>query len=509
MSDLDGYGFDEQPLDEKLMEIGRSMQDDCRGRIDDLSKMIRKIGEALGRETDPETIKELGRLLEGAKKSIADHQVEKNMASLTERQLEALGAWESGDYKTIACAGTNRSGKSFVAATIYAKYLRDDAPKNSEHLLVTSDQRLSAKNQQKMISENLPKSRMDCEWKGPKNGFGSRNPVVVIDPGTRNIVCHFMTEQEYINNSDCFEGLSCTSAWIDEKVSHALFGAIKARLTLSDDGRLMVSSIPRADWYWSAIHHAPPEARVWYKMFVPKDNPLMTPEKWAEFCRSVPAHERDVRLKGVPALAGAIVYPEFNDDRHVVKAGDIPKELSLFAGLDVGADHPTVWLLAGADPDGRVWIIDEYVSRHQTPAQDCVDIMGRLNGRKLATGYTYIDPSSFAITKANSISVAQQYTLAGVPVIPSRRTSEVGEHAQVAKIKDMLLCDELFVSENCPELIREFHTWAYKRKNDNQILESDKFVDKDNDALDAMRYILTMNPVYRKPSERKLKAIYV
>jgi hypothetical protein len=505
---MSDYGFDDQEVDESLVEIGVAISDDAKEKLRGIAGVVGRVGEAIAGESDPAKVKQLRDMLDDAKRLVKDHQIESNLATLTDRQLEAVGAWESGRFKTVACCGTNRSGKSFVGGTAYAKYLRDDAPKDSEHLLVTSDQRLSAKNQQKIISQNLPHHRLDCEWKGPKNGFGSRNPVVVIDPGTRNVVCHFMTEQEYINNSDCFEGLSATTAWIDEKVSHALFGAIKARLTLSDDGRLLVSSIPRADWYWTSIHNAPPESRVWYKMFTPGDNPLMTPEKWDEFCRSVPSHERDVRLKGVPALAGSLVYPEFRDDIHVIEPHEVPKDLCWYAGLDVGADHPTVWLLVGACKDGKVWVVDEYVSRHKTPAQDAEVILAKLNGRPMTRGYHYIDPAAFAITKANNVSVAQQYKLAGIATLPSRRTSEVGEHAQVAAIKDMLVCEELFVSKNCPQLIREFHVWSYKRRNDNQIMESDTFVDKDNDALDALRYCLTMKPVYTKQSVSKPKVIY-
>jgi hypothetical protein len=469
-------------------------------QLSELQSLTSQIGSAASSATDPEQIRELSRLLKEAEQRFADCKIEQNLATLTAKQLEAFDAWESGDYKLIGCCGTNRSGKSFVAGTIYARYLRDFAPDNSEHLCVTTEQRLSAKNQQKMLWDNLPHRLFDIKWSGPKNGFGSRAPTTVLDEGGRNVVIHWMTQTEFEHNLHAFEGLTVETAWVDETISHELFSAIKTRLTLSDDGRMLVSSIPGQDWYWTTIYNAGPEDRVWYKLFEPFDNPLMTEAKWAELCRSVPPHERDMRLKGVPALAGSTVYVEFNDADHVLEPKDIPDNLTYYAGFDIGMDHPTVFLLIGVSPEGKYYVVDEFVSRNQTPEQDVPAIKAMLGNRTLRRP-AFIDPSTFQITKANQVSVAQQYRNAGLQVMPSRRTSDVGENNQVYQIKEMLRCDELFVSKNCPQLIREFHVWKYKRDRQNKPLTKDAFEDKNNDALDALRYCITMSPVYVDPSK--------
>ena len=213
-------------------------------QLSELRSLISQIGSAVSSATEPEQIKQLSELLKAAKQQFKNCRIEQNLATLTTKQLGALDGWTSGENKIIACCGTNRSGKSFVAGTIYAKYLRDDAPKNSEHLCVTTEQRLSAKNQQKMLWENIPHHLFDTEWSGPKNGFGTRNPTVVLDKGGRNVVVHFMTQSEFEANMMAFEGLTVETAWIDETITHELLSAVKARLALSDDGRALVSSIP-------------------------------------------------------------------------------------------------------------------------------------------------------------------------------------------------------------------------------------------------------------------------
>lgn len=505
--DSGNYGFiDDEPFDERLIEIGAGVQNEARGHLSSLQSTVKKIGEAAGVATDPEQVRKLGELMGVAKKTMADAAIERSLATLTNRQLEAVGAWESGEFNTIACCGTNRSGKTFVAAAVYARYLRDFAKPNTHHLAVTTEQRLSAKGQQKYLWDLLPHDLFDIKWTGVRNGFASRNPAVTLDPGGKNIVVSFMTQSEHENSRDAFEGLSIESAWIDESVSHELYSAIKTRLTISDDGRLLVSSIPGMDWYYETVYNAKPEDRVWYKLFTPQSNPRMTAAKWAELCRAVPAHEREVRLKGMPAMAGSIVFVEFLPE-HVVAPRDIPIDLTWYTSLDYGCDHPTVFLLGGMDRDGTLWIVDEYVSRNQTPVEDVEGIKAVLGSRRPERGFTYIDPAAFQITKANNISVGQQYTMAGLPVIASRRTSEVGEHNQIYQIKEMLRCDELMVSQNCPQLIKELRTLHYKRDRQNKAMTKDAIVDLNNDAIDALRYMVTMRPTYGS-TRSKTKIIY-
>jgi hypothetical protein len=462
-----------------------------------------QISSAASSETDPTKIKQLSRLLNSAKAKLADSQIEVNLATMSPKQLRAYDAWHSGDYKFIACSGGNRSGKSYVAGTVYAEYLRDDAPPDSLHLCVTTNQKLSPRHQQKMLWDNIPHRLFDTKWSGMKNGFGSRSPLVVIDertaenPGGRNVQVIFATQSEYEQDMNSFEGLSCETVWVDETISEELLGACTARVANSEDGRILVSSIPNAEWYWNRVHNAGPEDRVWFELFEWFDNPSMTQEKWDHFCRGIPPHERDVRLKGVPAMAGALVYVEFRDDIHVIDPNDIPSDLTYYAGMDIGMDHPTVWLLIGVDVDGRHYVIDEYVARNTPIEQDAKTILAMLGKRQLRSP-TYIDPAAFQRTKANQASPAEQYKQHGLRVLRSRQTSQVGEMAQVYEIKELLEHQELFVSRNCPQLIREFHVWKYKRDRQNKAMAKDSFEDRNNDALDALRYCLTMHPKYTR-----------
>ena len=495
------------------MNRGEKDKAAAQAMFSQMADTMARIAEAARSERDEGKLAEMSQLMRAAQREVADRQVERAIATFSPKQAAAYTAWHSGEYDIISCVGSNRSGKTWCAGAIYAQYLRDEAPADSMHLCVTTNQKLSPRNQQKLIWDLLPHHMLDQVWTGPRNGFGSRSPAVIIDPRTdrnpngRNVTVFYMCESEYLNDQNSFEGLSCETVWIDETVSEELFSACTARVANSEDGRILISSIPNAAFFYDVVYHAKEEDRVWHELFEWQDNPTMNFEKWSRFCKRVPPHERDVRLKGVPAMAGSLVYVEFRDDIHVVEPKDIPDDLVYYAGLDVGMDHPTVWLLVGVDRDGRYYVTQEYVSRNTPVEDDCRSILGML-GKKSLRSPSYIDPAAFQVTKANQVSVAQQYRNHGLPTMRSRQTSQVGEMAQVHEIKELLAHEELFVSTNCPQLIREFHVWKYKRDRQNKALSKDGFEDKNNDALDALRYCLTMRPKYsREP--RKVTIINV
>ena len=79
-----------------------------------------------------------------------------------------------------------------------------------------------------------------------------------------------------------------------------------------------------------------------------------------------------------------------------------------------------------------------------------------------------------------------------------KATKEFGERNQVWQIKKMLRMGELFVCDSCELLIRNFMTWKFKRDQRGRPLATDAFEDKNNDALDALRYLITLGPTYTR-----------
>jgi hypothetical protein len=204
-------------------------------------------------------------------------------------------------------------------------------------------------------------------------------------------------------------------------------------------------------------------------------------------------------LEGKFRFLSGIVFKEFipvaAPEGHLISQRDVPKDVRWYAGLDVGMDHPTVWLLLAIDPQNRVYAYSEYAARSALITEDVKAIKALIGDRVLAWP-TVIDPSAYQITKANSLCVAMQYHAAGLLVTPGMRTARVGEHNQVNDLRGRLADKSLFITDACPLLQRNMRTWKYKRDSHDHPLGREGFEDRNNDAIDALRYPLSLYPTY-------------
>lgn len=69
------------------------------------------------------------------------------------------------------------------------------------------------------------------------------------------------------------------------------------------------------------------------------DAPHMTPEHREQKLKEFPAHEREMRSKGVPLMGTGLVFP-FSDDDLMVDEFSIPRHWPQIIGVDWGWDHP-------------------------------------------------------------------------------------------------------------------------------------------------------------------------
>ena len=454
-----------------------------------------RLNSELTQTKDRKRQKELKQQIALIEQFIADHEIEKRVITFSDKQYAAYEAYRSREYKVNCSIGSNRSGKTYGGGTAFCEHIRDEAKPFSQYLCVTQNQKLSAANQQKMMWELLPRHMFgEQKWSGPANGFHSKKPILVLEPEGRHITVYFKTQSEYEDDQASFEGLTIDGAWVDECISEELFSAIMVRLSLSDDGRLLITTIPSAGWIYEHIENAKPDDKVWYERFKFKDNPAMTEDKIADLIKRIPLHEREVRVEGKTAMAGSLVYPEFRRDKHIKTLDDLPDDLTYYTCIDSGMDHPTVVLLAGIDKEGVAWIIDEHYARNET-IENTVKAWKRMTQGKPSPWPTVSDPAMFHSRKAGQ--EAAIFYEHGMPLMRSLPTNRFGENHGVHTIKDMLNSGQMYVLDNCTQLIREFCVWSYKRDRQNRPLASDAYEDKNNDGLDALRYLMVKMPYHQ------------
>lgn len=498
----------------KGLEIRLKYEEKYNGRL----KRVQKIAEIF--PTVPAKSGIARKLADAIRQEKEYAKLERKLLLLTPKQIEAVGAFLGNKYITTALVGGNRSGKSFAASVAYALYLRDFAPPKSMHWAIAVEQAMSAGVQQKTLWDLLPPSLFgETRWKNSKIGFADENPVVTLDketeanPNGRNVILRFRFQSQYQRNIKSFESENCDTLWMDECVQHDCYSAAYTRILLSQNRKVLMSTIPSEEFIHDAIHCSSKEDKVWFEKYFLEDNPVMTPGMIEEYINNIPEEERVMRLEGNIMRTGGLVFQEFSRSKHVVIEEAIPlSELTWYAGLDVGRIHFTVWLLVGISKDGILYVVDEYKSKNKTAEQDVEAILPiiktRCKDKKIRWG-TIIDPSASQLTKANTLSVSQQYQKAGLRITPGRRTAQVGETNIIGRMKESFRANEIKISEHCEQLIRELSIWSYRRDRYGRLTGTDSYEDKNNDAIDALKYVYGRNPTWISSQEENSDIIAI
>jgi PBSX family phage terminase large subunit len=201
-------------------------------------------------------------------------------------------------------------------------------------------------------------------------------------------------------------------------------------------------------------------------------------------------------LEGSFDYSEGMVYPDFASN--VVEAFDIWKEIKskgweVFAGADFGLRDPTVFLLATVDKEtGTVYIFDEHyepnkpVSHHARIFNDMVEPVP--NGLlRQPVG----DPSGNHRSKNDLRSLFSHYAEYNIHFKPGQNRIEDG----IQKVFTYFAHDKLKIFNTCTNTIREGIGYKYKLQElDNNKNMDEKPVDKDNHAMDTIRYIIQELP---------------
>lgn len=82
--------------------------------------------------------------------------------------------------------------------------------------------------------------------------------------------------------------------------------------------------------------------------------PHLTPEAKAALLATIPEHQRDARMKGIPSIGSGAIFP-FSQDSYVIDPIPIPDHWPRAYGFDVGNNTAAVW--GAYDRDSFTWYI--------------------------------------------------------------------------------------------------------------------------------------------------------
>ncbi len=217
-----------------------------------------------------------------------------------------------------------------------------------------------------------------------------------------------------------------------------------------------------------------------------------SPEERKRIIDSYPAHEKEARTKGIPALGSGRIFP-IAEESITVAPFEIPKHWVQIGGLDFGWDHPFGAAGCAWDRDADIfYVTKEYREREATPLIHS----GALKpwGSWLPWSWPH---DGLQHDKGSGEQLAAQYRGHGLNMLPERATFDDGTNGVEAGLADMLdrmQTGRWKVFSTCTHWFEEFR--LYHRKDGKIVKERD-------DVISASRYALMMKRFAKVKPENK------
>jgi len=180
------------------------------------------------------------------------------------------------------------------------------------------------------------------------------------------------------------------------------------------------------------------------------------------------------------------VYPDFDRDIHIIKASDLPNELTYYGAIDFGW-HTTAFLLCGVDKDQNWYVVDEVYAFEETLDNIIPRIKNLLGDKRLVL---------IVADSANrdAIEVMQR----DFPIVGINKTSDTHNYStgialvtEKLKPRIQLVGDPkptLLITSVCKHFAQEMEAYRFPEEKENRN-PSDIPMKENDHGPDAIRYL--------------------
>lgn len=211
------------------------------------------------------------------------------------------------------------------------------------------------------------------------------------------------------------------------------------------------------------------------------DAPHLSGKVQEELLASYPAHQRDMRTKGIPMLGEGRIY-DIAEERITCKPFVIPAHFKVINGMDFGWDHPQSQVQLAIDLDSDTF----YVTKAWKASENTPDQAWGATKKWAVDVPTSWPQDGLQSEKSSGNQQKKAYLTAGFTLLPEHATWSDGSNgveAGIFEIRDLMIQGRFKVFEGLREWVEEF--LQYHRDNGN-------IVKKKDDLLDATRYAYMM-----------------
>jgi hypothetical protein len=241
--------------------------------------------------------------------------------------------------------------------------------------------------------------------------------------------------------------------------------------------------------------------QVWYEFMEWGDNPFLDPLEVEELTKSLSSDQLESRRYGRFKSSTGLVYPEFDENFHVIDPINLPFEWQDNISIDPGLNNPLSAHWYCVDYDGNVYVVAEHfesgkdVNYH---AEEIKRISRALGWKQDAQGRieSLIDSAANQKTLASTRSVTELFYDNGILVNP-RVNKDL--FSGIQRVKQYLNPNNgkpnIYIFRNCVNLIRELKSYWWGA--------GDTPKKYDDHCLDELRYYLMTKPKTAPPSATK------
>ena len=419
--------------------------------------------------------------------------------SLYEWQEEVVASTKS--HTAVCLCAANRIGKTYTGTYIDAMHLMGDYPEgwsghkfdNAPHMWVlgysgekTRDllqYELFGRLEGKELTGGLVPADLIVDYKGMMGTTGALREVRVKHKSGGISVCQFWS---YSQGQHALMGDSVDWYHIDEEPKdQSIYPQVLTRTATGDNGRggrgilTFTPENGKTDTVMSFM-----DSPAGSQKFIQKgwdDAPHLSTEAKEALLEIYPAHQRDMRTKGIPMLGHGRIY-DLSEDFITCDAFDIPNHWFVLDGMDFGWDHPQAHVQLIEDRDSGTFYVTKVWKQSQTSPNDAWGAV-KAWAENVPTAW----PHDGEQHNKEGIQTKKLYEEAGFNMLNEQASWPEGGNgveAGLFEIRDLMRKGKFKVFRGQRGFFDEF--LQYHRD------EKGKIVKARDDVLDAVRYAYMM-----------------
>ena len=314
-----------------------------------------------------------------------------------------------------------------------------------------------------------------------------------------------------------FQGSSLDFVWFDEEPPKDIYDECRMRL-LDKKGEMFGTMTPLKGltYIYNEIYlNESGSKEVWCEFMEWADNPFLDQAEVESVSSSLPEDELESRRYGRFKSGTGLVYPEFDENCHVIDPISLPKDWQDTLSIDPGLNHPLSAHWYSVDYDGNIYVVAEHYQAGKDVfyhAERIKEISRKLGWKTDGKGRisALIDSAANQKTLAGVKSVSELFYDCGILVNPNVNKDLFSGIERVKRYFNKKKgLPKIFIFKCCVNLIRELKGYFWG--------SGDNPVKKDDHSLDELRYYVMTKPslemkptaktVIQKDKERLIRKI--